>query len=70
MKIFTREEIEALIATGKNPTTLLSGEYATVINLAYTLKMDIKVDEVRQIIGANPHPDPEKGAKYIWDEEL
>ena len=69
MKLFTRTELETLVASSKNPNAIISGEYANVISLAYMLKMDITVDEVRQVINVGPHPDPTKGAKYIWEDE-
>lgn len=71
MKIFRRDEIFGWVAIGdRNPTSLLNNNVTELIKLAYTLHMDVTVNEIRQIIGTTPHPDPTLGSKYIWEEEI
>jgi hypothetical protein len=70
MKIYTRDEIDYFInVLNIDPSVRLNPNNASMIILAYVLKVDITVDEVRKIIGATPHPDPAKGAKYLWEAE-
>ena len=71
MKILDRAEIEGLSESGINVRDLVLSlnTYSGFLQTILLLKTDITVNEMRVIMDLGPHPNPVKGAMYLWEDE-
>lgn len=69
MKVFTREEIIQLLASGTTIADFINAHkpgLSPALLLAYELQLEITVDEVRAEFGLPPHSDTAVGGTYFW----
>lgn len=65
-KIFLRWEIDFFTNYLRRP---MGFAYIAMVAAALSNE-DVTKDEFRKDLGFEPHPDPERGAQFIWEEHV